>query len=198
MEDGVNTDLTFIDEAGINLWMRRNRGRARRGERAFRIVGGRRSGNFTMVFAVSHTRGLVSHSLFEGGMTCERFKIFLESIPMPAGEGRITLIFDNATAHGKAAEANLPERISLRWQPPYSPFLNIVENCFSQWKAAMKRQLSEVRDQMLNERHEQRLSTMAQVAEQCVGVVTAEDAQAFFRHLQRYLPPCLTQEDIFM
>ena len=62
----------------------------------------------------------------------------------------------------------------------------------------MKRQLSEVRDQMLNERYEQRLSTMAQVAEQCVGIVTAEDAQAFFRHLQRYLPPCLTQEDIFM
>lgn len=198
MEHGVNTELIFIDESGINLWMRRNRGRAHRGERAFRIVGGRKSGNFTMVFAVSHIRGLVSHNLFQGGMTSERFKLFLESIPIPPGEGRITFIFDNASAHGKAAEANLSARVSLRWQPPYSPFLNIVENCFSQWKAAMKRQLSEVRDQMLNEPHEQRLATMTQVAEQCVGVVTAENAQAFFRHLQRYLPPCLTKEDIFM
>ena len=43
--------------------MRRNRGRARRSERAFRIVGGRRSGNFTVVFAFSHVRGFVSHSL---------------------------------------------------------------------------------------------------------------------------------------
>ena len=62
----------------------------------------------------------------------------------------------------------------------------------------MKRQLSEVREQMLNESNQQRLATMVQVAEQCVEIVTAEDSEAFFRHLQRYLPPCLTQEDIFM
>lgn len=198
MEDGIHTELIFIDEAGINLWMRRSRGRARRGERAVRVVGGRRSGNFTMVFAVSHTRGLIHHDLFQGGMTAARFITFLESLPFVGGERSVTLIFDNASAHRRASEATLPAHVSLRWQPAYSPFLNIVENCFSQWKSAMKRQLSEVREQTLTQGHEQRLATLAQIAEQSISVVTADNAQSYFRHLQRYLPACLLCEDILM
>ena len=178
--------------------MCRNRGRARRGERAVRIVGGRRSGNFTKVFAVSHTRGLIGHDLFEGGITASRFIAFLESLNFAECRGRVTLIFDNASAHRRANEANLPAHVSTRWQPPYSPFLNIVENTFSQWKAAMKRRLSEAREQTLTQTHDQRLATMAQIAEQTVAVVTPDNAQAYFRHLQRYLLACLLCEDIFM
>lgn len=59
----------------------------------------------------------------------------------------------------------------------------IVENSFSQWKAAIKRQLSEVREQILAEGHEQRLATKAQIAEQSVSVVNPADGQGYFRHL---------------
>ena len=130
-------------------------------------------------------------------MTSDRFKAFLEALPFPDNAERITLVFDNASAHRKANEANLPPHVTLRWQPPYSPFLNIVENCFSQWKAAVKRQLAEVREQLLTERHERRLATLTQIAEQCVPVVTQGDVQNYFRHMQRYLPACLMMEDIF-
>ena len=46
-------DLIFIDEADINLWLKRTRGRARRGERAVRVIQGRGGHNLTMTFAVS-------------------------------------------------------------------------------------------------------------------------------------------------
>ena len=62
----------------------------------------------------------------------------------------------------------------------------------------MKRRLSEVREQTLTQTHDQRLATMAQIAEQTVAVVTPDNAQAYFRHLQRYLPACLLCEEIFM
>ena len=46
-------DLIFVDEAGINLWLKRTRGRARRGERAVRVAQGHNGHNLTMTFAVS-------------------------------------------------------------------------------------------------------------------------------------------------
>lgn len=39
---GLQQEIIFIDEAGINLWTRRTRGRAPRGQRAVRVVHGRR------------------------------------------------------------------------------------------------------------------------------------------------------------
>lgn len=200
MEVGVNCQLVFIDEAGANLWMRRTRGRAVRGERAVRVVGGRRARNLTMTFAVSHTRGLIFHDLQEGGMTANKFNDFLIQLihRLPVNNERVILIFDNAPAHRRAMNLQLPNNIEVRYLPVYSPFLNIVENCFSQWKAAVKRHMAEVRDQMLTQTHPQRVAILSQICEQCVEVITAVNASSYFRRLQNYLPACLLREDILM
>ena len=103
---------------------------------------------------------------------------------------RTVLIFDNAPAHRQAAETQLPDHAEIRYLPAYRPFLNIAENCFSQWKAAVKRNMSEVRDQLLNQAHPERVATLAQICEQCVDVITPANAVAYFRHLMK--------EDILM
>ena len=52
LQNGVQREeLLFIDEAGINLYVVRTRGRARVGERAVRVVNGRRGPNLTLCFA---------------------------------------------------------------------------------------------------------------------------------------------------
>lgn len=153
---GVAMEVIFIDEAGINLWVRRTRGRARRGERAVRVVGGQRGRNFTVTFAVSSRRGLVHHAIFEGGMTSDRFNAFLEATSRVCHEP-VTYIFDNAPCHAKADQEpndggpQVPNNHFRRRLPPYSPFLNVVEMAFSAFKASLKRQLEEVRDQLLLE-----------------------------------------------
>ena len=48
MQQGIQHELIFIDEAGIHVWTKRTRGRARVGERAVRIVGAARGQNLTM------------------------------------------------------------------------------------------------------------------------------------------------------
>lgn len=196
----MNKELVFIDEAGINLWSKRTRGRARVGDRAVRVVGGQRGRNFTMTFAASATNGLVHHHLMSGGMNGERFKDFLRDVVehLPNNGFEKVLIFDNAPAHRCAGEVELPESVSLRWLPPYSPMLNIVEQCFSQWKASVKRSLAEVREQLHGQPAQQREATLCQIAEQSVAVVTPHDCGSYFRHLQRYLPPCLLNQDILM
>ena len=64
------------------------------------------------------------------------------------GEAR-TILFDNARTNLQAEQMVLPNNTFIRRIPSYSPFLNIVENCFKQWKAAVKRQLAEIRDEQL-------------------------------------------------
>ena len=69
MHEVQETEFIFIDEAGINIWTKRTRGRAVRGRRAVRVVQGRRGPNLTMTFAVSNVGSLIYHELTEGGMT---------------------------------------------------------------------------------------------------------------------------------
>ena len=199
MREGIQKHLIFVDEAGINLHTKRTRGRAHRGQRAVRVVNGRRGANFTMTFAVSATHGLLHHDLMDGAMTCQRFQEFLQNLfqQLPHDGPDHVIIFDNAPVHRRAIEAEVPRNCALRWLPPYSPFLNVVENSFAKWKANVKRDLAEAREAMLLLPHNERMATLAQLAEQN-AVVSAEDAMAFFRHLQSYLPSCLTRSDIVM
>lgn len=201
--EGVAMELVYIDEAGINLWVRRTRGRARRGDRAVRVVGGQRGRNFTVTFAVSNRRGLVHHEIFDGGMTSVRFSAFLEATSRECHD-QVTYVFDNAPCHARADhEPNnggpqLPFNHFRQRLPPYSPFLNIVEMAISAFKASLKRQLEEVREQILREPQAQRLAILTQLAEQSTGVITAAKAAAWFSHAQRYLPKCIEREDILM
>jgi hypothetical protein len=150
-----------------------------------------------MTFAVSNQRGLVYHDLIQGGMTGVLFNNFLENIPLVAGQNTC-LLFDNATAHGRARHANLPDYVEVKSIPPYTPFLNIVENCFSTWKAAVKRELANVRDELLLQAHGERMATLAQIAEQVVNVITPQMSQNFFRRMQGYIPDCMREQDILM
>lgn len=203
LRDGVGQELIFIDEAGINLWVQRTRGRAPVGQRAVRVVGGQRGRNFTVVFAVSNRRGLINHDIFEGGMTCEKFHTFLMNTSALI-EDPVTYIFDNASCHSKAhlsindGGPQVPANHYTHRLPPYSPFLNIVEMAISAFKACLKRHLEEVRHHLLQENQQQRLATLVQLAEQSVAVITSEKCLAWFGHTQTYLPRCLAKEDILM
>jgi len=196
----VNAELIFIDEAGINLWCRRTRGRAPVGQRAVRVIQGRRGPNLTMTFAVSSVNGILHHNLQRGGMNNERFIDFLQNLNqrLPNDGQHRVFIYDNAPAHRAANRANLNANIELRALPPYSPMLNIVENCISQWKAAVKRDLADTRDDILVMDNEMRLAALSQIAEQNANVVTPENAANYFRRMQAYLPRCMVRDNILM
>ena len=63
INDGIRrAEMVFIDEAGVNLYTARTRGRARRGQRAVRVVNGRRGMNVTYLFCHQYSWGsCVSH-----------------------------------------------------------------------------------------------------------------------------------------
>ena len=93
------TEFIFIDEAGINIWTKRTRGRAVRGRRAMHVVQGRRGPNLTMTFAVSNVGGLIYHELTEGGMKGQRFNEFIGTVCRLYHPLHACFIIDNAPAH---------------------------------------------------------------------------------------------------
>lgn len=202
MQIQVVAELVFIDEAGINLWLRRTRGRAPRGQRAVRVVNGRRGRNLTVIFAVSSQRGLLAHDIFEGGMTGDRFVQFLETVSDANAQQQMVMIFDNAPAHLRALGNQGPQFADrphqVRRLPPYSPFLNLVEQAISAYKAMLKRDLEEIRPQLLDEEHDQRMAHLAQLSEQSIVAITPQHARHWYGLTQRNIPACLQMQDIIM
>ena len=153
--------------------LKRTKGRARRGQRAVRVVQGRRGHNLTMTFAVSARAGVSHHDLFQGGMAAERFNGFLNHVSeIYQPEMEVSFVFDNARAQMQARNLELPEGFNIKYLPPYSPFLNICENAFSIWKQALKTRLVNVREQTLDQPFDERMASLTQLAVQETVVVT--------------------------
>ena len=118
--DGMNPrELIFVDESGFNSWICRTRGRAARGERAVRIVGGSRDHNFTLIFAASNMLGMIHHEFFEGGTNVARFNAWLQAASEAVGNGNATFIFDNASCHRRFSEAGLPLNHDCKLLPAF-------------------------------------------------------------------------------
>ena len=194
-----NGDLekVFIDESGFRLWIKRSYGRSLRGERAIRVVNARGGGHMSVIFAVSQVTGLVHHDFVEGGFRADRFNSFLETISNIMANRNVVFIFDNAPTHNRAHEASLEVGHHYRFQPPYSPFLNICEGCFSIWTAAFKQSMADVRDHLFIQQHANRVATMMQIAEQSVSSVTLlTTVLNLVSHLMSVFPQCIREEDI--
>lgn len=149
----------------------------------------------SIIFAVSSTHGLVQHDLREGGYRRQDFDAFLTTCSQRVNRN-VVFIFDNAPSHLRAQECQLRENHSFRRQPPHSPFFYICEGAFSVWKASLKRMMAEVQDQLLEQPHQQRMATMAQLAEQCTTAVTVEMAHNPYHRVLSVLPSCIREEDI--
>ena len=88
--------------------MTRTRGRAPQGQRAVRIVGGRRGPNFTIILAISNIRDLLHHQINQGGTTAEMFNKFLTATSQAAGvDERVAFVMDNASCHRRATQADI-------------------------------------------------------------------------------------------
>ena len=107
----------------------------------------------------------------------------LLSLPEMAGINYIVL--DNMRFHKSDLIKQAVPRAGkvLKYLPPYSPFLNPIEEVFSEWKAAVKRAKSADADACRNE------IGLASVS------VTPAHCLAHFNHSVTYYDRCINRED---
>ena len=206
MRHAVVNYTVFVDECGYNIWTFRSQGRARTGERAYRQVCGQQGRNVTVALAISPTNGLVFHSAFLGGMNGNKFDDFLAQARLNLDpDEHVIFIYDGAPAHSNPV--NPGPNTELKKLPPYSPFLNIVEQAISALKAAIKADISrpEIQQQM-NDRADARRQGIAlgnyrtqlllDALQRNVGTITAAKCGQWYRFMQTYIPRCINREEI--
>ena len=118
--------------------MKRTRGTTPKGQRAVRVVARQRGRNLTVIFAIiclSNRRGLLKHNLQVGGMTGDLFVNFLEDLITLLPIVGLLAIMEQTLINDRVHQV---KKLS-----PYSPFLNLVEQGISAYKAMLKRQLEE-------------------------------------------------------
>ncbi|KAG2217079.1 hypothetical protein INT45_013106, partial [Circinella minor] len=122
----------FIDEAGFNMHIKHNFGHSKRGTPAKALVSKSCGINMTIIGGITD----------EGIVNLKHYIDFLEVLMGVLKEngmdGRI-LVMDNAAIHKtpEVREAVKKQGFEILYLPPYSPFLNPIEEFWSKMKAGV-------------------------------------------------------------
>ncbi|XP_068232116.1 uncharacterized protein [Palaemon carinicauda] len=138
-EEGLREQRIYVEEMGFNLYTSRTYGRAPRGQRVHKIVGGQRGNNITFIAAISNTSGLVYHETYNQSVKKEYFTDFVTSLEaiLRACDNPVTVILmDNASFHRNLLE-HFPN-LNIKKLNPHSPFSNPIANALSVLKDRIK------------------------------------------------------------
>ncbi|TBU20507.1 DDE-like endonuclease [Hamiltosporidium tvaerminnensis] len=133
--DNDDKNFVFLDGVGFAVVTRPSRGRNMRGASAYLSVTAARSRNISVVAAMNKY-GMIYYKIHERAVNGEDFKLFFKEINESVQrQGILTPIFvmDNAKIHHYRGLNDDEEIVSYRikYLPPYSHFLNPIENVFS-------------------------------------------------------------------
>lgn len=194
-------NCVLIDGAGFQTHMIRSMGWSRKGEPAVATVPTQRTNTVTILGAI-HSCGIVNMMLRKlkasktrkvgessarmtvGTTTSDHFQEFVQSVMDildKAGLHGLYLVMDNASIHHSQQLQKLVDDRGFKclYLPPYSPFLNPIEECWAKMKANFKRTRVTEKDTLSNKVQEAAIS------------VTQEDLHGWIRHATDHFPLCL-------
>lgn len=182
------SEIIFIDEVGFKVSTRVSQGRAKIGRPAIATVPNIRSRNISICCAMS-IAGIIEYKSQPFAFNVLTFKDFLKSLVTILQDNNISnaiFIMDNVAFHKNHEITKFIEESGYCYDniPPYSPFLNPIENLFSKWKDYTKR---------INARNEQEL--MKGIAEGR-SFITQSDCEGYFRNMVSYLTRSINEEVI--
>jgi transposase len=180
--------LIFIDEVGFNVSMRCNRGRSLVGSPAVKRLPRLRSRNISVCCAMNKD-GILLYQSQDYAFNKLSFKGFLENLILKLRDLNFPcamLIMDNVAFHKSLEVREVIElsEFNFMFLPPYSPFLNPIENMFSKWKNMVKRSNPCNEEDLMNS------------ITSSVLTITASDCQGYFRNMSAYIPRCINRQVI--
>lgn len=178
----------FIDEAGFCATMRACRGYSKRGEPAIVSSPGLRSRNVSLCAAISK----IGVEKFETLLTPYNTMCYGQYMERLINEltakniSRAVLIMDNVPFHRSTSIQNLisDSGHTLLYLPPYSPFLNPIENCFAKWKDFVKYAAPQNETMLMN------------LITESGNSITADDCSGYWRNMMRYIRRSLNRDII--
>jgi transposase len=167
-----HNNILFMDEVGFSVSMRTTRGRAPRGSRAVQVVPCLRSRNIS-VLCVMNKCGILFYSVQARPFNTITFIEALTRLFQGLGEAQtasVVVVMDNVPFHRAQGVQTIFSEFghSLNFLPPYSPFLNPIENLFSKWKMSIRQSAP---------RNEEELFSLIHSSSR---LITTEDCDGFF------------------
>ncbi|KAL7852197.1 hypothetical protein SRHO_G00179820 [Serrasalmus rhombeus] len=190
----------YVDEAGFNLTKGRRRGRNIIGHRAT-VVPGQRGRNITMCAATSEL-GVLTHIPTLGPYNKQHLVTFIDTVYrdlIPDGEMALNdrenapnfpnyvVIWDNVRFHRSNTIRQwfaTHNRMLMLFLPPYSPFLNPIEEFFSAW-----------RWKVYDRQPHTQMTLLAAMDAACEDI-TAEACRGWIRRSKSFFPRCIAREAI--
>ncbi len=134
----IQHEFIYVDEAGFNLTRTRRRGRNIIGHRAIVNVPGQRGGNITLCAAITQN-GVLHRHAHMGPYNTALILTFLDQLHNITAANQIDhmqyiVVWDNVSFHRSALVQNWFQQhphFTVLYLPPYSPFLNPIEEFFS-------------------------------------------------------------------
>lgn len=155
--------------------MSRDYGRSLKGERVYQAKRKRPKQNekYTWVSALC-TTGLFAHCELQGSMTGDAFLFYVTDILIPELKQHQVVIMDNLSCHKTPAILDAFHKAgrALVFLPPYSPDLSPIEECWSKFKASLKKWAARTQDDLI---------TATQLA---LDSISQTDIIGWFRHFQ--------------
>ncbi|XP_074596279.1 uncharacterized protein LOC141851433 [Brevipalpus obovatus] len=181
--------IFYLDEAGFNVSMRRRYGRSKKGEKAVSIVPAIRSRNISVSAAISKECLFFYEAVdraYNISLFGEFIDQFMDFLDQEGYENRI-IIMDNVRFHhaDEILQKIESRGHSVEFLPPYSPFLNPIEEVFSKWKGIVKQK------NCLNE------NDLIESIDEASREINESNCIAYFQHMKQFLPQCLEREPIY-
>jgi len=162
--------LIFLDESGVTTSMTRPYGRCLGGRRIREATPGGHWKILTILAAMS-TRGMIATMTIEEATDADIFLAYVEHILCPALQPGDVVVMDNLSSHKVKGVCELIEArgAEVLYLPPYSPDLNPIEKAWAKLK------------QLLRSARARNKQTLDQAITDALALITADNAQAWFR-----------------
>lgn len=184
--DGSN--IIFLDETGFNVSLRSKYGRSIKGKMAIQRVRTIRSKNFSVCCAISKNK-IIYYKKQDFPFNTDSFLCFIEELKVKLrleGMTNMIIVMDNVAFHKSSIiNTKLTEHgHSIVYLPPYSPFLNPIENMFSKVKQL-------VRSRRVNDQQELFIAI-----DESFAAILEADCRGYYRHMLSFIPKCLNKQII--
>lgn len=168
--------LVFVDESGSHIALTPLYGWAPRSERVCGSVPRKRGENTTLIGALT-VQGMQTLMTIEGAADGLAFEVFIEHFLVPTLQAGQIVIMDNLNIHKGQRVRHMIEQChcTLLFLPPYSPDLSPIEPAWSKLKTHLRRVGARTRE------------VLQEAIGQSLALITASDAQGWFRHCGYHL-----------
>jgi transposase len=129
------TDVIYVDEAGVQQEMTPTRGRAKRGVRIYQETSGKRTKKANVI--AGYLNGIIlALCIYAWTTDTEWFCLWFEYTLIPLLRPNSVIVMDNATFHSRTYLPVIAEAYGHRilWLPKYSPDKNSIEHVWANMK----------------------------------------------------------------